>query len=92
MVAFTNAAINKITKLMGAFEKHRSVDTQEVKPRNLAETVEGERGGGVLIVIHSHSRMTIDRPSHPDNSGTDHVGLSPTRLTLLAPSQKRGDV
>ncbi|CAM9562559.1 unnamed protein product, partial [Laminaria digitata] len=30
MVAFTNAAINKITKLMGAFEKHRSVDTQEV--------------------------------------------------------------
>ena len=46
MVAFTNAAINKITKLMGAFEKHRSVDTQEVKPRNLAETVEGEREGG----------------------------------------------
>lgn len=31
MVAFTNAAINKITKLMGVFEKHKSVDKQEVR-------------------------------------------------------------
>lgn len=30
MVAFTNAAINKITRMMGVFEKHLSVDKQEV--------------------------------------------------------------
>ena len=30
MVAFTNAAINKITRLMGVFERHLSVDKQEV--------------------------------------------------------------
>lgn len=30
MVAFTNAAINKITKMMGVFERHLSVDQQEV--------------------------------------------------------------
>lgn len=30
MVAFTNAAINKITKMMGFFEKHKGMDTQEV--------------------------------------------------------------
>lgn len=31
MVAFTNAAINKITKMMGVFERHLSVDQQEVQ-------------------------------------------------------------
>ncbi|CAN0060267.1 unnamed protein product, partial [Scytosiphon promiscuus] len=30
MVAFTNAAINKVTKMMGVFERHLSVDKQEV--------------------------------------------------------------
>lgn len=30
MVAFTNAAINKITRMMGVFERHLSVDKQEV--------------------------------------------------------------
>ena len=43
-----------------------------------------------LILMHSRSRMTIwYRPSHPDNAGTEHVGFSPTRQTLLAPGAKR---
>ena len=37
--------------------------------------------------MHGRSRMTI-RPSHPCNAGTEHVGFSPTRQALLAPSAK----
>ena len=40
--------------------------------------------------MHGRSRMTID--SHPHNAGTEHVGFSPTRQTLLAPSAKRRKV
>ena len=32
------------------------------------------------------------RPSHPYYAGTEHVGFSPTRQTLLAPSAKRREV
>ena len=32
------------------------------------------------------------RPSHPYNAGTEHVGFSPTRQTLLATSLKRREV
>ena len=32
------------------------------------------------------------RPSHPYNAGTEHVGCSPTRQTLHAPSKKRREV
>ena len=32
------------------------------------------------------------RPSHPSNAGTEHVGFSPTRQTLLPPSAKRREV
>ena len=32
------------------------------------------------------------RPSHPYKTGTEHVGFSPTRETLLAPSAKRREV
>ena len=40
--------------------------------------------------MHGRSRTTIDiRPSHAYDAGTDHVGFSPTRQTLLAPSAKR---
>ena len=50
-------------------------------------------GGGYSIFMHGRSRMTIwYRPSHPYNAGTTHVGFSPTRHTLLAPSAKRRDV
>ena len=31
-------------------------------------------------------------PSRPYNVGTEHVGFSPTRLTVLAPSAKRREV
>ena len=43
-----------------------------------------------MIAIHGRSRMT--RPSHPYNAETKHVGFSPTRKTLLAPSAKRREV
>ena len=48
-------------------------------------------GGGVYsIFMHGRSRMTIGyRPLHTYNAGTEHVGFSPTRQTLLAPSAKR---
>ena len=61
----------------------------------------GDRGGGVWReggwggpqFVHGGSCMTIwYRPSHPYNVGTEHVGLSPTRQTLLAPSAKRREV
>ena len=32
------------------------------------------------------------RSSHPYNVGTEHVGFSPTRQTLLAPSAKHREV
>ena len=32
------------------------------------------------------------RSSHPYYAGTEHVGFSPTRQTLLAPSAKRREV
>ena len=42
------------------------------------------------IFMHGRSRMTIGyRPLHTYNAGTEHVGFSPTRQTLLAPSAKR---
>ena len=38
--------------------------------------------GGVLIVMHGRTAYG-DRPSHPYYLGTEHVGFSPTRQTLL---------
>ena len=49
------------------------------------------RGGGTQFV-HGRVRMTIDRPSHPCYAGTEHIGFSPTRQTLLAPREKRREV
>ena len=38
-------------------------------------------------------RRTIAiKPSHPYNAGTEHVGFSPTRQALRAPSAKRREV
>ena len=48
----------------------------------------GGRGeGGCTQFVHEGSRMTID-PRIPTMPGTKHVGFSPTRQTLLAPSAK----
>ena len=45
------------------------------------------------IFMHGRSRTTIAiRPSHPYNAGTEHVGFSLTRQTLLEPSAKRREV
>ena len=53
------------------------------------------RGGGgvldrrdVLDLMHGRSRMTIDRPSHPYNAGTENVGFSAIRQTLIAPQPR----
>ena len=49
--------------------------------------------GVYSIFMNGRSGMAIAiRPSHPCNTGTDHVGLSPTRQALLAPSAKRREV
>ena len=50
---------------------------------------EGEGCVCVLIITHGRSRMAIDPPSHPYNAGTEHIGFSPTRQTLLACGTKR---
>ena len=50
----------------------------------------GERG---IQFVHSRSRMIIAiRPLHPYHAETEHVGLSPTRQTLLVPSATRREV
>ena len=50
--------------------------------------VAGSQGGVLTPCMAGGSRMAIDRPSHPYNAGTEHVGFSPTSQTLLAPSAK----
>ena len=47
-------------------------------------------GRSALIIIHGRSRMTIDPRIY--YAGTEHVGFSPTRQKLLAPSAKRREV
>ena len=51
----------------------------------------GGGGGGSILFMNNRSRMTM-RPSHPYNAGTEHVGFSPTRQILRAPSAKRREV
>ena len=51
------------------------------------------RGGGGVYSIFMHGRIRIAigyGPSHSYYAGTEHVGFSPTRHTLLAPITKRG--
>ena len=54
-------------------------------------------GGRAHVSCHamhggSHIWPYAHRRSHPYNAGTEHVGFSPTRQTLLAPSAKRREV
>ena len=45
------------------------------------------------VFMHDRSGMAIAiRPSHPYIAGTEHVGFSMSRQTLLAPSEKRREV
>ena len=46
-------------------------------------------GGGCSRHAYSRTCMIIYSSSHPYNAGADHVGFSPNRQTLLAPSAKR---
>ena len=55
----------------------------------------GAGAGGRVYSIFMHDRSGITtwyRPLHPLNARTEHVGFSPTRQALLAPSAKRRDV
>ena len=63
-------------------------------PDYLEERSAGGGGREVYsIFMHGRSRMVIAvRPSHPYNGGTEHVGFSPARQALLAPSAKRREV
>ena len=43
--------------------------------------------------MHSRSTRMYDHiPSHPQTAGTEHVGFSPTRQTLLTSSAKSREV
>ena len=48
--------------------------------------------GFVFIIMHGPSRMTKYPCIPAYNAGTEHVGFSPTRQTLLALSAKRRKV
>ena len=48
-------------------------------------------GEGCPQFVHGRSRMTRD-PSIPTMPGREHVGFSPTRQTMLAPSEKRREM
>ena len=45
--------------------------------------------GGRVYSCHAWPQSYGHRPSHPCHAGTEHVGFSPTRQTLLAPGTKR---
>ena len=49
----------------------------------------GEGGGGRECLCHGCPQSYDHGPSHPCNAGTEHIGFSPTRQTLLAPSAKQ---
>ena len=38
----------------------------------------------VITTMHGRNRITIGLPSHPYDAGTEHVGFSPARQTLIA--------
>ena len=44
---------------------------------------------GVVYSVCAWPQSYDHRPSHPYHAGKEHVGISPTRQTLLAPSAKR---
>ena len=74
----------------------RNRKERERRAKIIYNLVNGMGGGAysrrdVLDIMHGRSRMTIV-PSHPYNAGTEHVGVSPTRQTLLAPSAKHREV
>ena len=54
----------------------------------------GARGGGRggVYSVCAWPQLYDLRPSHSYDAGTEHVGFSPTRQTLLAPSTKRREV
>ena len=52
----------------------------------------GGGGGGVLIIMYGRSRMTLYPGIPIHKAGTEHVGFSPTRHTLLEQSAKRREV
>ena len=58
-----------------------------VLPGKRIDSGKGREGKGVLIVMHGRGCMTID-PRIPTNAGTEHVGFSPTRQTLLACTER----
>ena len=49
-------------------------------------------GGGVLMSCIGEVIRCDHRPSHLCNAGTEHVGFSPTRQILRAPSAMRREV
>ena len=66
--------------------------SHSLQNRKAAGRGKGNRRG-VLITRHGRSRTPkYSRPSHPRNAGTEHVEVSLTRQTSLAPSTNRREV
>ena len=62
--------------------------------RKAKESGEWEKGKGKEVLMSCMAVVVYDyKPSHPySGAGTEHVGFSPTRQTLLASSAKRREV
>ena len=71
------------------------MESDETFRRSIGRPLGAARTGaasGCTHVMHGRRDMTIEGPSHTYNAGTEHVGFSLARQTLLAPSAKRREV
>ena len=55
-------------------------------------TGDASSGRGRVYSCYAWPHSYDHGPSHPYNAGTEHVGFSPTRQTLLVPSAKRREI
>ena len=68
--------------------RDKTINSAGFDPVTLTLTLTLGGGGGTEVCAWPQSYD--HRPSHPYYAGTEHVGFSSTRQTLLAPSAKGG--
>ena len=92
-------AMDKAIWLPTSPESHRedvdSSDHSVIGVPHLLPEFRHSRGGRLgeeCTHYHAWLQSYDHRPSHLYNTGMEHVGFSPTRQTLLAPSAKRREV
>ena len=84
MLQHTDAAVNSTTAT-AAMIRGGGAYSSVARLRRM--TIGGE--GGVLIIMHGRSRMTMDPPP-PYNAGTEHVGFSPSTYADITWGEEGG--